>query len=137
MCSRCILIFCWICVLEIYYIFDPDYCEAVPERWISVLLLWTQISNVLLQCHVKEFNSWAEDQSRSRCDSFRCYHPYQDNSQSSPQTISCVVCTVFTWVQRVSLLMHTAFKGHINLNCLTLHWSRRAVLTRALLPVCL
>lgn len=27
---------------------------------------------------------------------------HQDNSQSSPQTISCVVCTVFTWVQSQS-----------------------------------
>lgn len=27
---------------------------------------------------------------------------HQDNSQSSPETISCVVCTVFTWVQSQS-----------------------------------
>ena len=36
-CSRRILIFCWFCVLEIWCIFDPDYCEAVPERCFVVV----------------------------------------------------------------------------------------------------
>lgn len=46
-CSRWIMMF-WFSVLKIHHIFHSDYCEAILERWFSILLLSSQMGRILL-----------------------------------------------------------------------------------------